>query len=265
MMRNIIVKLGFFSNLWDIASAPRRTRKASFAAFGRGLAAADIPSVVGTDLLSACPETWCTQRGKLGSIFFLFGLISLFSLLLTGCVSSNVPVHQENVCYIFHQHPDWYWLAKKAEHRWYVPISTMMAIMHYESSFDSTARPPRKKILFFIPGARPSSAYGYAQVINQTWDIYKTETSNFDADRTDFGDAVDFVGWYVHRIHYKLHIHPKNAYAAYLAYHEGIINYQRGSYKSQKWLMNYARKVQNYANSYQKQLRCCERVLQKYR
>ena len=63
-----------------------------------------------------------------------------------------------------------------------------MAMMYQESSFRHDARPPMDYFLF-IPLGRRSSAYGYAQVKDETWDDYKRETGHSWADRDDFGDA----------------------------------------------------------------------------
>ena len=71
-----------------------------------------------------------------------------------------------------------------------------LAIINQESSFNQFAKPQRKKILGFIPGSRPSTAFGYAQVTNPTWDWYKTKTGNKNASRANFNDITDFIGWY---------------------------------------------------------------------
>ena len=38
------------------------------------------------------------------------------------------------------------------------------------------AQPARRYVLGFIPWRRPSSAYGYGQVIASTWDAYRRST-----------------------------------------------------------------------------------------
>ena len=53
-----------------------------------------------------------------------------------------------------------------------------MAIIRQESSFDPNAAPERNKLLGFIPWKRPSSAKGYAQAVEGTWEEYKKETNN---------------------------------------------------------------------------------------
>ena len=47
-------------------------------------------------------------------------------------------------------------------------VSLQLSFIKQESSFQRTARPPRKKVLGFIPGLRASSAYGYSQALDGT-------------------------------------------------------------------------------------------------
>ena len=138
----------------------------------------------------------------------------------------------------------------------------MMAIMHQESRFQSDARPPRRKLLGFIPWSRPSSAYGYPQAKDGTWKDYKRDAGGFGADRDDFADAIDFIGWYNFKSTRRNGISPHDTYGLYLAYHEGHGGYNRGSYLNKQWLIDVARKVNRRANSYQSQLNSCEKSLQ---
>ena len=68
---------------------------------------------------------------------------------------------------------NWYSSAQAAEKRWGIPIAVNMAVIYQESSFKARARPNRSKILWVLPGRRPSSAYGYAQALDSTWNDYK--------------------------------------------------------------------------------------------
>ena len=187
-------------------------------------------------------------------ILFVFVLICL---LLSAC-SSKPPRHPLNICKIFSQYPSWYWGAKHARTKWHVPISVQMAIIYEESHYLADAKPPHKKLLGFIPWFRPTSAAGYMQAIDQTWRLYLHETEKRSADRSNFSDATDFIGWFVHRTHVKLGLSTKNAYAIYLAYHEGIEGYRQKSYLHKLWLIHVARKVQRYASRYRLQLLRCE-------
>ena len=191
----------------------------------------------------------CLQR-----VFLLFML--LIMLLAAGCAKPR-PNHVENICSIFRQYPDWYSDTKKAEKKWHIPISVQMAIIYQESGFNSSAKPPRKKLLWIIPWKRPSSAYGYSQALKNTWKDYE-ERTNQSCSRSTFDDATDFIGWYSNQICHTLHINPDNAYAIYLAYHEGPGGYARRSYMKKPWLIRVARKVSYRAKVYARQLAVCE-------
>jgi hypothetical protein len=190
--------------------------------------------------------------------------ILLFFMLLfsVGCTTST-PTNVNDICDIFEEKRGWYDDAHDAEEEWGSPIPVMMAIMHQESRFVAKAKPPRKKIFGFIPGPRPSDAYGYSQAKKSTWKDYKRSAGNYGADRDDFGDAIDFIGWYNTQSKRRSGISKRDTYRLYLAYHEGHGGYNRGTYKSKKWLTDVARKVERKAGSYQSQLARCEKDLQK--
>jgi hypothetical protein len=132
-----------------------------------------------------------------------------------------------------------------------------MAIMKQESAFVADARPPRGWFLGFIPLGRPSSAYGFSQALDGTWERYRQSTGKTGAARDDFGDAVDFMGWYANQSRIELGIPPSDAYRQYLAYHEGQAGYARGSFRRKPWLIDVARNVESTASRYQRQLRGC--------
>jgi hypothetical protein len=183
------------------------------------------------------------------------------ALLLAGCAAAP-PSNIDDVCSIFEERPKWYREVKDSFQKWRVPVPTMMAIIHQESSFRAKARPPRKKILGFIPGSRPSTAYGYTQALDTTWDIYCRETGNQSAVRSRFGDAVDFVGWYCDRSNKLCGISKHDPYRLYLAYHEGQRGYNRASYRGNRWLLEAADRVSSRASAYNRQLRRCRERLE---
>ncbi len=185
----------------------------------------------------------------------LLGLLLIVSL--SGCMPPRQPSDVSNVCHIFKENPQWYRDAKSVEKRWWVPIPVQMAIMHQESKFDAHARPPRTKLFSLIPWKRPTTAYGYSQALNGTWALYRKSGGGFFASRTSFADAVDFIGWYANQAYQRARIHRSNAYALYLAYHEGIGGYQRRTYLHKAWLPPVARKVENRARIYRSQLAYC--------
>ncbi|UYM15066.1 transglycosylase SLT domain-containing protein [Endozoicomonas euniceicola] len=187
----------------------------------------------------------------------LGGLILLISLLLTGCSSTAPPSDRHNLCSIFREKPSWYKAAKKSQKKWGTPVQVQMAIMYQESSFRHNVRPPRPYFLF-IPLPRKSSAYGYAQAQDGTWQEYLDETGGWFKSRDDFADAIDFIGWYTNKVRRVNGVSLWRADQLYLNYHEGMGGYRRGSYKSKPWLMNTARRVKSRASNYGEQLRRCK-------
>ena len=186
-------------------------------------------------------------------------LIALLAPVLAACANTSVPRQQNNVCAIFSQKPEWRRVTAKVEREFGAPTALQMAVIWKESSFRHNARPPRKYYLGIIPGKRASSAYGYSQALDGTWDWYLKDTgrSGLFAQRDDFTDAAHFVGWYMDKTRKKNGVAMGDAVSQYLAYHEGHGGYRRGSYRSKKWLIHAARKVGNMANVYNRQLRRC--------
>ncbi len=184
-------------------------------------------------------------------------LVLLLPLGLTGCAGAP-PGEPSNLCAIFKEKDDWYEASVSAQKEWGMPVAVQMAIMKQESAFIADARPPREWFLGFIPLSRPSSAYGYSQALDGTWDRYVQSTGHTGAGRDDFADAVDFMGWYARQSQTELGIAPGDAYRQYLAYHEGQGGYARRSYRQKPWLMDVARKVASTADRYQRQLDSCK-------
>jgi len=185
---------------------------------------------------------------------------SMLLLMLISCASSP-PQNTTNICSMFEERRSWYKAAVKSERRWKTPVYVSMAIIQQESSFDAKAKPERMKLMGFIPWRRPSSAFGYAQVLHDTWTQYKEEAGNWGARRSSFADAVDFVGWYTSNSRSINGIGREDAYNHYLAYHEGNGGFARRTYNSKSWLIVVSRKVQANANLYQRQYSQCEKEL----
>ena len=188
-------------------------------------------------------------------IFAIFGFF-----LLTACAS--VPSDIDNVCNVFETDDDWYEDARASEKRWGAPVPVMMAIMRRESGFQDDANPARRWFLGFVPLGRPSSAYGYAQALDGTWEMYQKATDNSWADRDDFDDAIDFIGWYMSVSKQKLNFAANDAYSHALAYHEGWTGYANESYKSKSAVRAYAQNVQTTAARYTRQLNGCQADLE---
>ena len=189
-------------------------------------------------------------------------LAIIATVMLVSACATSPPEQTDNVCDIFREKSGWYADARESRARWGVPISVSMAFMHQESRFVATAKPPRKKLWGFIPGPRPSDSYGYSQAKNSTWEWYQRSTGNYGADRDDFGDAIDFIGWYNNVSNKQLGIDKQDAFRLYLAYHEGHGGYRKQSYRSKEWLVDVARKVDRQANRYNSQLQDCSEELE---
>ena len=183
-------------------------------------------------------------------------LATMMTIALSGCATA--PENVEDICAIFEEKGGWYKDARKSEERWGTPIHVQLAIIHQESTFDFNARPPRKKLLGFIPWKRPSDAYGYAQALESTWARYQKETGRRYADRNDFDDAIDFVGWYTNKSQEVAGISKWDPYNQYLAYHEGQTGYLNKSYRSKGTLKKSARRVEHRAKEWGAQLQRCE-------
>jgi hypothetical protein len=183
-------------------------------------------------------------------------LAALIATTLCGCATA--PENVEDICAIFEEKGRWCKDAKKSEKRWGTPIHVQLSIIRQESTFKFDAKPTRDKLLGFIPWKRPSNAYGYAQALDSTWAMYKKDTGRGGADRDDFGDAIDFVGWYTHQSQKIAGISKWDPYNQYLAYHEGQTGWLNRSYRSNGKLKNTARRVDYRARQWGAALARCE-------
>jgi hypothetical protein len=184
-------------------------------------------------------------------------LILPFLFSLVACTASP-PKNSDNICATFQEKEDWYGDVQQSYEKWGVPIPVQMAIMHQESHFVADAQPPRIWLLGIIPWFRPTSAYGYAQAVDETWDHYLDEAGGWTSDRDDFADAADFIGWYSNLSYSKLGISKGDAKNLYLAYHEGHRGYQRKTYLNNPGLKQVADNVAYRARLFQRQLGGCK-------
>jgi len=181
------------------------------------------------------------------------------ALLLAGCATQ--PRSINNVCAVFEQQDGWIsnWQrsARAASRKHGIPVPILMATIRKESGFKSNARPPRRKLLGVIPWKRQSSAYGYAQALDGTWDQYQREAGGFSSSRSDFDDAIDFVGWYHARTVARFGVAPNDAYILYLAYYSGWSAFGKGAWRSNGGLQRTARETAEMAASYAAQMLNC--------
>jgi hypothetical protein len=179
--------------------------------------------------------------------------------VIAGCATA--PRQTRNICAVFDQRDglftSWQRSAEKAEKKYGVPVPILMATMYTESGFQPNARPPRTKLFGFIPWTRQSTAYGYSQALNGTWDHYQSATGNWGARRTNFSDAIDFIAWYHSQNSQTTGIQLNDAYSLYLAYYSGPKGYMRGDWRSNAQLQKTAQRFAGMAATYQQQLQGC--------
>lgn len=183
----------------------------------------------------------------------------LLALFVASCgfFEQSPPKNLDDACSILRERPDFARAFRESHAKWGIPISVQMATMHQESRFVSDAQTPQEYLLWVIPWGRQSSAYGYAQALDGTWDDYRQAEGGSWARRDDIGDAADFMGWYMHQSARELGISKRDAVSQYLAYHEGRGGYARGSHNKKGWLLNVSRKVGERASRYRRQLGSC--------
>lgn len=171
----------------------------------------------------------------------------------------SAPRNLDNACALATERPQYFAAMRASERRWGVAVPVQMAIIHAESRFIGDARTPVRYTLGVIPMGRQSSALGYSQALDGTWEEYQRETGNRRATRTNIRDATDFVGWYSNKSRERNGIALNDARNLYLAYHEGHTGFARGSYNAKPWLLGVADRVASRAQMYDQQLRSCRR------
>jgi hypothetical protein len=181
-------------------------------------------------------------------------------MMLSSCGgggSYSAPRQLDDACAIIRERPHYLRAMEAAERRWGVPVHVLMATIHQESKFVGNARTPHRFALGVIPMGRQSTAYGYSQALNGTWEEYLNGPGGRRAKRDDIADATDFMGWYMDESSQRLGIPKDNAEAQYLAYHEGRTGYANQSYLGKPWLVEVAAKVGARAAMYREQLAYC--------
>lgn len=191
----------------------------------------------------------------------LFRAMILLTLVAScGGRDYSAPRDLDNACAIVDERPKYLRAMKRTERKWGVPVAVQMATIHQESKFIGNARTPLRFALGVIPMGRQSSAYGYSQALDGTWDEYKQREGARRAKRDDIRDATDFMGWYMHQSTQELGIPKWDAERQYLAYHEGRTGYRRASYRGKPWLVSVASRVGSRARLYDAQLRSCRKI-----
>jgi hypothetical protein len=184
-------------------------------------------------------------------------MLLLFLASCGGGGSYSAPRQLDDACAIIRERPKYLRAMEQTEKRWGIPVHVQMATIYQESRFVGNARTPYTYTLGVIPMGRQSTAYGYSQALNATWEEYQDGPGSRRAKRDDIADATDFMGWYMDESSRSLGISKADAEAQYLAYHEGRTGYASQSYLGKPWLVEVAAKVQARSELYAEQLAYC--------
>jgi len=180
-------------------------------------------------------------------------------LLVASCGGgqTSAPRDLDNACKILKERPQYHRAFRKAERKWGVPIHVQMATIHQESKFVADARTPFRYVLGVIPMGRQSSAFGYSQALDGTWDEYRKAENRGRAKRDRINDATDFMGWYMNQTRDRNGVSLTDARNQYLAYHEGHTGFARQTYNSKAWLVGVAGQVEARSMMYRDQIAAC--------
>ena len=180
-------------------------------------------------------------------------------LILGSCGTrdASAPRNLDNACSILTERPHYARAFRQAERTWGVEPHVLMAMIYQESKFIANNRPPHVYALGVIPTGRQSSALGYSQALDGTWQEYIDQRAGRRVDRTDIQDAADFMGWYMAATVRENAIPLNDVYNQYLAYHDGRTGWRRGTYHAKPWLVRIAGEVRDRSVMYDAQLRSC--------
>lgn len=185
-------------------------------------------------------------------------------LLLGSCSGGSsgefsAPRNLDDACSIVSERPQYLRAFRAAERKYGVPIPSMMAMIYQESKFIGNNRTPHRYALGVIPVGRQSSAFGYSQALDGTWEEYQDGPGGRRARRDDIDDAADFMGWYMVQTVEETGVPINDTRNQYLAYHDGRTGFRRGTWRSKSWLVRIAGEVEARAVMYDQQLRSCRK------
>lgn len=190
-------------------------------------------------------------------------LVVLMVMLVASCSSggyNSAPRNLDNACTLLKERPEYARAFKATERKWNVPVHVQMATIYQESKFVSDARTPFRYVAGVIPMGRQSSAYGYSQALDGTWEEYLAATGKRNARRNNIRDASDFMGWYMNETKRRNGVSLSDARNQYLAYHEGHSGFARRTYTRKSWLVRVSGEVGQRAKMYRSQLSRCRAV-----
>lgn len=196
----------------------------------------------------------------MSSIFRAMACVLLLGSCGSGFGDFSAPRDLDNACSIVSQRPHYLRAFQRVERRYGVPVPSLMAIIYQESKFIGDNRPPHRYALGVIPVGRQSSALGYSQALDGTWEEYQDEQGGRRARREDIDDATDFMGWYMTQTVEETGVPITDTRNQYLAYHDGRTGFLRGTWRSKGWLIRIAGEVEARAVMYDAQLRSCGKI-----
>jgi len=195
-------------------------------------------------------------------------LALVLTLGLSACASAPKPSNAEvaDACLMLKENKSWYKHLRASSKEWGAPMGYQLAVIRQESSFDAKAKAPYgdRKWFGLLRGDRLSSAYGYAQALDITWETYQKDTGRGGADRHNFRDATDFIGWYFNTAGKRANLGQYDYRGHYLAYHEGASGYLQGAWRRKDWLVQTANKVAAQAARYESQISGCKALKPKF-
>lgn len=164
-----------------------------------------------------------------------------------------------DACLLLQRNKGWHEALRETARTWGAPMGFQLAVIKQESSFTPDARPPRGESQWFglVQGDYVSSAHGYSQALDGTWKMYQEKTGKWNASRTNFRDASDFIGWYFNTNGQRVGVSQYDYRAHYLIYHEGATGYMKGTWKNKAWLVDVAARVAQQAARYESQISTC--------
>ncbi len=182
-------------------------------------------------------------------------------ILIVGAAACSIipqkQFSQDHACSIIENKRSWKRAVIKTAQKWDVSPSMQLSFILTESNFRPRAKTQKTYFMGFFPTGRLSSAFGYAQAIDSTWETYQKKSGNRFSSRTSFSDSVDFIGWYANETTKKLKIAKTDVYHQYLAYHQGHRGFKRGNYKNKPNLIKVAKRTEKNAVRYNLQLKRC--------
>ncbi len=188
----------------------------------------------------------------------LFRALILATLVAScGGGQTSAPRELDNACAILRERPQYLKAFRKVERKWGVPMHVMMATIHQESKFIADARTPFRYVAGVIPMGRQSSAFGYSQALDGTWEEYLADQNRRSARRDRINDATDFMGWYMNQTRDRNGVSLSDARNQYLAYHEGHTGFRKKTYNRKAWLVGVSSKVEARSQMYREQIARC--------